>query len=51
MSNLCLWENIKLSRLMEKGNVELQFTSRKKLLLKNVFHVLEIRKNLVSFAV
>lgn len=30
------------------GNVELNFTSRKTLILKDVMHVLEIRKNLVS---
>ena len=30
-----------------KGKVELQFISRKKLVLLNVFHVPEIRKNLI----
>lgn len=35
-------------KVVGKGSVELQFTSGKKLLLKNVFHVPEIRKNLVS---
>ena len=31
-----------------KGTVELQFTSGKKLVLLNVFHVPDVRKNLVS---
>ena len=31
-----------------KGTVELQFTSRKKLILMNVFHVHDVRKNLIS---
>ena len=35
------------TKVLGKGSVELQFTSRKKLILQNVLHVLEIRKNLV----
>ena len=31
-----------------KGTVELQFTSGKKLILKNVFHVHDVRKNMIS---
>ena len=36
------------AKVLGKGSVDLQFTSGKKLFLKNVFHVPEIRKNLVS---
>jgi hypothetical protein len=36
------------AKVMGKGTVELQFTSGKKLILVNVLHVPEIRKNLVS---
>lgn len=36
------------AKILGKGTMELQFTSGKKLILKNIFHVLEIRKNLVS---
>ncbi|KAL5572498.1 hypothetical protein UlMin_022095 [Ulmus minor] len=36
------------AKVLGKGSVDLQFTYGKKLTLKNVFHVPEIRKNLVS---
>ncbi|GKA38548.1 zinc finger, CCHC-type containing protein [Tanacetum coccineum] len=36
------------SKVIGSGNVEIQFTSGKKLTLMNVLHVLNIRKNLVS---
>jgi len=36
------------AKVLGQGMVELQFTSGKKLTLKNVLHVPEIRKNLVS---
>nr|GEU72856.1 zinc finger, CCHC-type [Tanacetum cinerariifolium] len=36
------------SKVIGSGNIEIQFTSRKKLTLMNVFHVANIRKNLVS---
>nr|GFA44301.1 hypothetical protein [Tanacetum cinerariifolium] len=36
------------SKVIGSGNVEIQFTSRKKLTLMNVLHVPNIRKNLVS---
>ena len=35
------------TKVLGKCSVELQFTSRKKLILQNVLHVPEIRKNLV----
>ncbi|GJW87709.1 zinc finger, CCHC-type containing protein [Tanacetum coccineum] len=36
------------SKVIDSGNMEIQFTSRKKLTLMNVLHVPNIRKNLVS---
>nr|GEV01333.1 glucose-6-phosphate isomerase 1, chloroplastic [Tanacetum cinerariifolium] len=36
------------SKVIGSGNIEIQLTSRKKLTLMNVLHVLNIRKNLVS---
>ena len=36
------------SKVLEKGTVELQFTSGKKLVRTNVHYVPEIRKKLVS---
>ncbi|GJU72860.1 zinc finger, CCHC-type containing protein [Tanacetum coccineum] len=36
------------SKVIGSGNVEIQFTSRKKLILMNVLHVPNIRNNLVS---
>ncbi|KAL0318279.1 UNVERIFIED_CONTAM: hypothetical protein Sangu_1984100 [Sesamum angustifolium] len=36
--------------VLEKGSVEVHFTSGKKLLLTNVLHIPEIRKNLVLTA-
>nr|GEZ08092.1 zinc finger, CCHC-type [Tanacetum cinerariifolium] len=36
------------SKVIGSGNVEIQFTSEKKLILMNVLHVPNIRKNLVS---
>ncbi|KAL0347955.1 UNVERIFIED_CONTAM: hypothetical protein Sangu_1023300 [Sesamum angustifolium] len=46
-----LMENTNTTIVLDKGNVEVQSTSEKKLLLTNVLHVLEIRKNLVSAVV
>lgn len=43
-----LMGNHNSAKVLGKGNVELQFTSGKKLTLTNVLHVPEIRKNLVS---
>lgn len=43
--------NANTTVLLVKGNVEMQFTSGKKLLLTNVFHIPEIRKNLVSASI
>ncbi|KAL0317511.1 UNVERIFIED_CONTAM: hypothetical protein Sangu_2165400 [Sesamum angustifolium] len=45
-----LMENSNTTTILEKESVEVHFTSEKKLLLTNVLHVLEIRKNLVSAA-
>ncbi|KAK4391388.1 Copia protein [Sesamum angolense] len=44
-------ENANTATVLGKGNVEVQFTSGKKLSLTNVLHVPEIRKNLVSAAI
>ncbi|KAK4385414.1 hypothetical protein Sango_2665400 [Sesamum angolense] len=46
-----LMGNANTTTVLGKGNVEVQFTSGKKLLLTNVLHVPEIRKNLVSAAI
>ncbi|KAL0375666.1 UNVERIFIED_CONTAM: hypothetical protein Scaly_0684200 [Sesamum calycinum] len=46
-----LMKNTNTTIVLDKGNVEVQSTSEKKLLLTNVLHVLEIRKNLVSVVV
>ncbi|KAL0300317.1 UNVERIFIED_CONTAM: hypothetical protein Sangu_3127900 [Sesamum angustifolium] len=46
-----LMRNANTATVLGKGNVEVQFTSRKKLLLTNVLHVPEIHKNLVSAAI
>lgn len=43
-----LMENFNTAKVMGKGTVELQFTFGKKLILVNVLHVPDIRKNLVS---
>lgn len=43
-----LMVNSNVAKVVGKGSVELIFTSRQKLTLLNVFHVLEIRKTLVS---
>ncbi|KAK0586627.1 hypothetical protein LWI29_009886 [Acer saccharum] len=43
-----LMGNYVSAKVLRKGSVDLQFTSGKKLFLKNIFHVSEIRKNLVS---
>ena len=43
-----LMENHYVAKVLGQGIVELQFISGKKLTLKNVLHVLEIRKNLIS---
>ena len=43
-----LMGNYNAAKVLGKGSVELNFTSGKKLLLLNVFHVPDIRKNLVS---
>ena len=40
--------NHNAAKVVGKGSVDLQFTSGKKLFLKNVFHVPEIKKNHVS---
>jgi len=42
-----LMGNHNYAKVLGKGTIELYFTSRQKLYLLNVFHVLEIRKNLV----
>ena len=39
--------NYNVAKVMRKGSIELNFTSRKKLLFVNVLHVPDIRKNLV----
>jgi hypothetical protein len=39
--------NYNVAKVMRKWNVELNFTSRKKLLLVNVLHIPDIKKNLV----
>ena len=36
------------AKVFGKGTIELQFTSEKKLILLNVFHVPDVRKNLIS---
>ncbi|KAK4397658.1 hypothetical protein Sango_1241300 [Sesamum angolense] len=46
-----LMGNANTTTVLGKGNAEVQFTSGKKLLLTNVLHVPEIRKNLVSAAI
>ncbi|KAL0413782.1 UNVERIFIED_CONTAM: hypothetical protein Sradi_1579900 [Sesamum radiatum] len=46
-----LMGNANTTIVLGKGNVEIQFTSGKKMLLTNVLHVPEIRKNLVSAAI
>jgi len=43
-----LMGNHPVDKVLGQGTIELQLTSRKKLTLKNVLHVLEIRKNLIS---
>ncbi|XP_071928092.1 uncharacterized protein [Coffea arabica] len=43
-----LMGNHNIAKVLGKGSVDLQFTSGKKLILVNVLHVPEIRKNLVS---
>ena len=43
-----LMGNHNSAKVMGKGSVELQFTSSKKILLVNVLHVPDIRKNLMS---
>lgn len=43
-----LMGNHNFAKVLGKGTVELQFTLGKKLILLNVLHVPEIRKNLVS---
>ncbi|KAK4397831.1 hypothetical protein Sango_1258600 [Sesamum angolense] len=43
-----LMDNANTTIVIGKGNVEVRFTSGKKLLLTNVLHVPDIRKNLVS---
>ena len=35
------------AKVIGKGTIELQFTSGKKLILLNVFHVPDVRKNLI----
>ncbi|KAL0355682.1 UNVERIFIED_CONTAM: hypothetical protein Sradi_4015100 [Sesamum radiatum] len=45
-----LMRNANTTAILGKGSVEVHFTSGKKLLLTNVLHVPEIRKNLVSAA-
>jgi hypothetical protein len=40
------WENYNVAEVMRKESVELNFTSEKKLLLVNILHVLDIKKNL-----
>ncbi|KAL0451904.1 UNVERIFIED_CONTAM: hypothetical protein Slati_1168500 [Sesamum latifolium] len=45
-----LMGNANTAAVLGKGSVEVHFTSGKKLLLTNVLHVPEIRKNLVSAA-
>ena len=40
--------NFNAAKVIGKGSVELNFTSGKKLLLLNVLHVPDMRKNLVS---
>ncbi|KAL0413455.1 UNVERIFIED_CONTAM: hypothetical protein Sradi_1547200 [Sesamum radiatum] len=45
-----LMGNANTATVLGKGTVEVHFTSGKKLLLTNVLHVPEIRKNLVSAA-
>ena len=42
-----LMGNGNTAKVLGKGSVELQFTSGKKLILQNVLHVPEIRKNLI----
>jgi hypothetical protein len=42
-----LMRNSNAIKVRAKGSVELNFTSRNKLLLDNVLHILDIRKNLV----
>ena len=39
--------NLDTAKVHGKGTVELQFTSRKKLILMNVFHVHDVRKNMI----
>lgn len=43
-----LMENHDTARVLGKGTHELQFTSGKKIILTNVFHVPDVRKNIVS---
>jgi len=43
-----LMENHSVAKVLGQATVELQFTSEKKLTLKHVLHVPEIRKNLIS---
>ena len=43
-----LMGNHNYAKVVGKGSVELQFTSSKKILLVNVLHVPDIRKNLMS---
>ncbi|KAK4397749.1 hypothetical protein Sango_1250400 [Sesamum angolense] len=45
-----LMENANTTTVLEKGSVEVHFTSGKRLLLTNVLHVPKIRKNLISAA-
>jgi len=42
-----IMENYNVAKVMKKGNVELNFISRKKLLLVNVLHVPDIRKKIL----
>ncbi|KAL0307157.1 UNVERIFIED_CONTAM: hypothetical protein Sradi_6133000 [Sesamum radiatum] len=46
-----LMDNANTTIVLDKGNVEVRLTSGKKLLLTNVFHVLDIRKNLVYVSI
>ena len=45
--HLVVMDNHDITKVHEKGVVDLQFTSNKKLVLTNVLHILDKRKNLV----